>query len=137
LILLMCIFSQINNFIHYNLRQSQQCTTFISIEMFRFTIFFTLMYHYCVKASSLFHNNKHMLLISLRVLLVFSLIIISLFGIKINSEITDSELDDNSCTILPDNICFVYLYKLVKYFSILTCLIFYGIFRRIYKLVKK
>ena len=41
LILLMCIFNQINNFIHYNLKASQQCSTFITIEMFRFIIFFS------------------------------------------------------------------------------------------------
>ena len=135
LILLMCIFNQINNFIHYNLKASQQCSTFITIEMFRFIIFFTLMYHFCVQASGLFVINKRKLLIGLRIMLVVSVVVIAFFGVVVNQEIEDSERNDSVCTILPDNICFVYLYKLVKYFSIFTCIIFYFIFRRIFFLV--
>lgn len=80
-IYLLSFVSCLNVLIHYGLQNTHdRGSTFFVIEMLRFTIFFSITYYYCDRASGLLPNKKFIKMI-LKVLFAMCMVFIIAIGV--------------------------------------------------------
>jgi hypothetical protein len=83
-ILILCLLSSLNSFFHYGFLHGQlKGYTFFIIATFRITIYSLVFYYFCMKGSKLI-SNKKVTMILFKLMIIFSIIIVTSTGIYID-----------------------------------------------------
>ena len=116
-ILLLCLISAINTFIHYGLISPlNRAKMFFLHEFFRFVIMFGVCHYFCSKASGLL-KNKRKIIKYLNIWGVTSVILIICMGLQTIMKIDLGMINFGAlCTTLE--------FESYRYYTIVTCVFF-------------
>ena len=81
IIIVISFIATLNIFVHYGFTHADfKARTFFVIEIFRFTLFFSIVYYYCKRASGLL-PNKRIITAFLKILFIICIVLILAMGI--------------------------------------------------------